>query len=75
MPIPPTKGEFLSATFKGKLFDIEGPDRTRQKVFIDDTGDIVKVALDPERYFVISVLPSSHLDEYGRPVRKGGGGN
>jgi hypothetical protein len=66
------KGEFLSATFKGKLFDIEGP-KSRQKVFIDDTGDLVKVALDDDRSFVINVVPSSHVDEYGHPIRKSGG--
>jgi hypothetical protein len=66
------KGEFLNATFKGKLFDIQGP-KFFEKVFIDDTGDLVKVALDDDRAFVINVVPSSHLDEYGRPIRKGGG--
>jgi hypothetical protein len=66
------KGEFLSATFKGKLYDITGP-KFFEKVFVDDTGDLVKVALDDDRSFVINVVPSSHLDEYGRPIRKGGG--
>lgn len=68
------KGEFLHATFKGKLFDIDGPNRTKQKVFLDDSGDLVKVALDDERYFVISSVPKTHLDEYGVPIRKSGGG-
>ena len=68
------KGEFLHATFKGKLFDIEGPNKSRQKVFIDDTGDLIKVALDDDRFFVISSVPKTHLDEYGVPIRKSGGG-
>jgi hypothetical protein len=67
------KGNFLFATFQGQLFDIEGPNHFSQKVFLDDKGDLVKVQLDEERFFVISVVPTSHLDEYGRPVRSGGG--
>ncbi|MFI5385237.1 MAG: hypothetical protein ACHQ50_03860 [Fimbriimonadales bacterium] len=67
------KGEFLFATFKGKLFDIEGPNKLFEKVFLDDSGDLVKVALSDEKFFVINVLPSSHLDENGHPIRKPGG--
>lgn len=68
------KGIFLHATFKGRLFDIEGPNRSLQKVFLDDTGDLVKVQLDDERFFVISSLPKSHTDEFGHPLKKSGGG-
>jgi hypothetical protein len=68
------KGEWLSATFKGKLFNIDGPKHTSEKVFIDDTGDLVKVNLSEEKYFVIVTLPKSHADEFGHPVRKSGGG-
>lgn len=67
------KGLFLNANFKGKLFDVEGPNHLFEKVFLDDTGDLVKVALNDEKFFVISVVPSSHLDEYGRPLPKSGG--
>src|SRR5579862_5941242 len=55
------KGEFLNATFKGKIFEIDGPKNTSQKAFIDDTGDLVKVGLSEEKYFVISVVPTTHL--------------
>ena len=67
------KGEFLNATFKGKVFEIDCPNNVFQKAFIDDSGDLVKVALSEEKYFVISVVPSSHLDENGHPIRKPGG--
>jgi hypothetical protein len=67
------KGTLLFATFQGKIFSIDGPNRISQKVFIDDSGDIVKVALSDEKYFLIQSVPASHTDKYGRPIRKGGG--
>jgi len=68
------KGEFLSATFKGKVFEIDGPNNLTEKAMIDDSGDLVKVALSDEKYFVISMVPTSHMDENGHPIRKAGGG-
>ncbi len=66
------KGEWLFATFKGRLFTIEGPNKLIEKAFLDDSGDLVKVALSEEKYFVINVLPPSHVDENGHPIRKPG---
>jgi hypothetical protein len=66
-------GDFLFATFKGRLFDLWGPNKLREKIFLDDSGDLVKVALDEERYFVISVVPNSHLDQNGHPIHRPGG--
>jgi len=67
------KGNWLFAWFEGRLFDIEGPNKLFEKVFLDNTGDLVKVALTDEKYFVINVIPSSHLDENGHPITKHGG--
>ena len=67
------KGTYLDASFKGHLFEIDGPNKLTEKAFLDDSGDLIKVALDDERFFVISVVPTSHLDENGRPIRKSGG--
>lgn len=66
------KGVILYATFSGKTFDIEGPNKFFQRVYVDDKGDLVRVSLTDEKYFVITQLPKSHMDEYGRPIRKGG---
>lgn len=67
------RGEYLGATFQGKLFEIDAPDHLTEKAFIDNTGDLVKVALSDEKFFVINVVPSTHLDENGHPIRKRGG--
>lgn len=68
------RGELMNATFKGRVFEINGPNKLTQKAFIDDSGDLVRVNLTDEKYFVISVVPSSHLDQYGHPIRRSGGG-
>ncbi|HVT13936.1 MAG TPA: hypothetical protein VHE55_16860 [Fimbriimonadaceae bacterium] len=68
------RGEYLGATFQGKLFEIDAPNHLTEKAFIDNGGDLVKVALSDEKFFVINVVPSDHLDQYGHPIRKSGGG-
>jgi hypothetical protein len=68
------KGEYLHATFRGTLVDIEGPNRSKQQIYLDDTGDLIKLTLDSERYFVISSVPKTHRDESGVPIRRSGGG-
>lgn len=67
------KGTMLNATFQGEMFDIDGPNSFHEQVLLDDKGDLVKVSLDDERYFVIGIVPPSHLDKDGHPIRGGGG--
>jgi len=67
------KGELLFAPFQGRLFDLDGPNKLFEKVYIDNTGDLVKVVLNDDEFFVINVIPSSHLDENGHPIKNPGG--
>ncbi len=66
-------GEYFQSTFRGTTFDIVGPSNTL-KTYVSDEGDLVKVDLTSEKYFIIGNLPKSHLDQYGHPIRKSGGG-
>lgn len=63
-------GTYLDAGFRGTTVVIVDPSGKTQTAFISDDGDLVKVKLDDDRFFVINTVPKSRLDEYGRPIHK-----
>ncbi|AIE84782.1 hypothetical protein [Fimbriimonas ginsengisoli] len=65
-------GPYMQIPFKGESFDIVGP-KAKQRAFVSEEGDLVKVELPKNRFLVLTTAPASRETPYWTVPAKGGG--